>query len=185
LTTLSEKNVSWLSDNLGVVLGISLSIASYGLPHHIDSIPQYLLPTSLLFPDSKPTTTSKVSVERTRTILFVTCKRLTFADSFQQLNTKNKSRRKQKKNSSNKIKATPLDDILVVPDINWSQTSESDFSDSEAGRIAFLTKTERKIRLGALSLLLHLVKVSFYLCRLQCTVKLLVHSSVCRSLDCQ
>lgn len=62
LTALSEKNVSWLSDNLGVVLGISLSVASYGLPHHIDSVPRYLLPTSLLFPDSKPNT-NKVSSE--------------------------------------------------------------------------------------------------------------------------
>lgn len=38
--------------------------------------------------------------------------------------------------------------------------SESDFSDSESSRAHQLRKSERKIRLSALSLLLHIVKVS-------------------------
>lgn len=74
------------------------------------------------------------------------------------MNKKSKNRRKQKKNVTEKIKLAPLDDH-VIQDINWSQTSESDFSDSEMGRSAFLKKSERKIRLSSLSLLLHIVKV--------------------------
>lgn len=71
---------------------------------------------------------------------------------------KSKKKRKQKKNLEHKIQSTPLDDI-IVPELNWSQTSESDFSDSEMGRLALLMKSERKIRLHSMSLLLFIVKV--------------------------
>lgn len=71
---------------------------------------------------------------------------------------KSKKKRKQKKNLEQKIQSTPLDDI-IVPELNWSQTSESDFSDSEMGRLASLKKFERKIRLHSISLLLFIVKV--------------------------
>ncbi|XKL60803.1 hypothetical protein PGB90_007860 [Kerria lacca] len=131
LLVLSERSPSWLLDNIGVILGICLSFASYGLPHHIESIPLYLLPTPLLYSDNK--------------------------SNIPKLNKKSKNRRKQKKNVTEKIKLAPLDDH-VIQDINWSQTSESDFSDSEMGRSAFLKKSERKIRLSSLSLLLHIVK---------------------------
>lgn len=54
-----------------------------------------------------------------------------------------------------------MDDV-IIPDINWSQTSDSDFSDSEMSRHTYAKKTERKIRLLALSVLLHVVKVSLF-----------------------
>lgn len=49
---LCEKSHTWLSDNIGVVLGVTLGLSSYGLPHHAQSIPHHILPTPL-HPDSK------------------------------------------------------------------------------------------------------------------------------------
>lgn len=48
LTLISEKNTTWLSENIGVILGVCLCFASYGLSHHTESVPQYMLPTPLL-----------------------------------------------------------------------------------------------------------------------------------------
>lgn len=60
ISAISEKSISWLCDNLGIILGLSLFFASYGLPHHTQSVLQYLLPTPFLFSDNK-SDTGKVS----------------------------------------------------------------------------------------------------------------------------
>ncbi|XP_065212795.1 HEAT repeat-containing protein 6 [Planococcus citri] len=126
LQMICERNNSWLSDNVGVILGVSLALSSFGLPHHVCQIPRYILPTPLL-PESKS------DVKKSNKV---------------------KNRRKPKKSAAEKIKSAPVDEI---PEINWS-LSESDFSDSENSRAHQQRKSERKIRLSALSLLLYVIK---------------------------
>lgn len=152
LQMISEKNSAWLSDNVGVVLAISLSLSSYGLPHHVESIPQYLLPTPL-HPDSR------ADFKKVIYIYLLTLRKLFQKNSYIFLKVnKVKGRRKHKKSAAEKIKSAPIDE-LQIPEINWS-LSESDFSDSENSRLHQSRRNERKIRLSALSLLLYVVKVS-------------------------
>lgn len=63
----------------------------------------------------------------------------------------------------------------ILPELYWCPTSESDYSDTENGRNCMLRKSEKKVRIAALSLLLYVVRVCsdhgvFYFLIYRCTL---------------
>ncbi|XP_075220789.1 HEAT repeat-containing protein 6 [Lycorma delicatula] len=133
----------WLSDNLGDVIGVTLAYLHCGLPGWNYSPPQRLfpIPTPVMPRTSEPKGPSVRGKQRSKAIK-------------QGLKSKENEIQKEDLSFCN----ANCSSTSFFNDTQWP-TSESDFSDSEGGRIAKSRCIQANVRLAVLNLLLKITKL--------------------------